>query len=185
VGTISTTGCNSLTDLDTVIADIPVATDIALSAVNIYEAIDGKQQPELEAEIKKYSGEVAADLNLIQSLLQEYKAGPNDAVLQRLDAGFDDAQNHLDALFKAFHLTSPRTQAAASAVFNLVHGVLLNVSHLLPPDKSKVAPAAAQVAARSAALGPSAPLYQPTDLAKHFNWSMEDLQVNVRVKAAK
>jgi hypothetical protein len=185
LGTLPTTGCTSPTDLDTVIADIPVATDIALSAVNIYEAIDGVQDAELETTIKSISGEVAGDLNLLKSLLQEYKASPNDGVLQRLDATFNAAQTHLDALLAAFHFTSPRTQAAASAVFNLVHALLLNVARLLPPDKTTVAPAATQVVARSAALGPSAPLYKPKDLANRFNWTMQDLQVKVQVKAAK
>jgi hypothetical protein len=177
------TGCTPQTVLDQVIADIPIATDIALSAVNIYEATDGVKELQVAAEIQEYSGEVATDLKLLSSLLAEYKATPDDGVLKRLDAAFNTAQGHLGDLFNAFHVTSPRTQAAASAVFNLVHGILLNVANLLPPDKTTVAPQAAQVVARATALGPPAPVFKPKDLASYFNSQMKNLSVNVQVHA--
>jgi len=175
-------GCTVPTVLDTVIADIPIATDITLSAVNIYEITDGVKEPQVAAEIQQYSGELATDLKLLSTLLAEYKASPNDGVLQRLDAGFNTAQGHLNSLFQAFHVTSPRTQAAASSVFNLVHGVLLSIARLLPPDKSAVAPAAAQVVSRADAGGFPENVFKPKDLADSFNWQMRNLNLSVRVR---
>lgn len=168
-------GCSQL---DTVISDIPVATDIALSAVNIYEVVEGTPQPAVEAQIKEYSGELATDLNLLQAVLKEIKASPTNTAYQKADAVLAAAEGHLSALLTAAHVSNPRTQAAIGAVINLVQGVLDNVAKLLPQQNAQLAPFAAKLAQTNSI---SAPSLKPGTAAKHFNQAMKDLGVKVSV----
>lgn len=169
-------GCSQL---DTVIFDLPVATDIALSAVNIYEVVEGAPQPAVEAQIKKYSGELATDLHLLQAVLLDIKANGNATAYQKADAVLAAAQGHLSDLLKASHVTNPRTQAAIGAVINLVQAILDNVVKLLPQQNAHLAPFAATVA--SQAKQTAAPALKAGTAAKHFNQSMKELGINVRV----
>lgn len=169
------TGCTSLSALDTVIADLPVATDIALSAVNIYVAFDGGKNENITAEIQEYSGEVSSDLKLLQALLQEYKASPSDSLLQRADAAVGAAQNHLTVLLAAFHVTDARTQAAAAAAVSLVRAVLADAAKLVPAGKSGMTPQAVSIAQ-----GP-VETQKPKSLAKKFNTRMQTLGFRVQV----
>lgn len=62
-------GC-SRSEIDTVLADLPIAAEIAISVVSIVSAGD----TEHTQEVTEYAGRVSADLKLLESLITQYKS---------------------------------------------------------------------------------------------------------------
>lgn len=178
VGMAPMQGCTASSVLDTVIADLPVAVDIALSFVNIYGTFDKSgANTKLLNEIKEYSDDAGSDLSLLRTLLEDYKASPADDLLVHIDTVFGSAQSHISQLENAFHVSNPQTQAAVAGAVALIRGVLASMAKILPPSKTQLAPHAAQVASSQ-----DAREVKPKDLAKNFNAQMKASGVNVAIR---
>lgn len=178
VGMAPMQGCTASNVLDTVISDLPVAVDIALSVVNIYGTFDKSgSNASLLNEIKEYSDAAGADLSLLRQLLQEYKAAPADDLLSRIDSVFGSAENHVSEIESAFHVTNKQTQSAIAAAVSLIRGVLASMAKILPPSKTQLAPRAAQVASSQ-----DARTVKAKELAKNFNAQMAASGVNVSIR---
>ncbi len=121
-------GCGNL--LDTVLADLPIATDIAGNIVTIVAPSNAAYVKDVTA----YSGKVAGDLKLIQSLVQQYKAdlksAPADA-LGKLNAALQDVQQNLSAILAAVGVSDPKVTAAVAAAVDSVKLILNDVALLV------------------------------------------------------
>jgi hypothetical protein len=116
--------------LDTVLADLPVAADIAISIVNIVSLPSGNASA---AEVNDYAGKVAADLKLIESLIAQYKsnlAAAPGGVLARINAGLNDAQTNLTAILRAIGVSDAKVTAAVETAIASVK-LILNDAALL------------------------------------------------------
>lgn len=125
--------------MDTVLADLPIATDIAISVVNIVSPGNAPYT----AEVTEYAGKVGADLKLLESLIAQYKsnlaAAPGGAIGQ-INAALSDAQSNLAAILQAVGVSDAKTTAAVAAAVASVKLILndaaLLVKNSAPPAVS-------------------------------------------------
>lgn len=135
---IPLSGCSSNL-IDTVVADLPIATDIAVSIVSIVSAGNAAYVQEVTG----YAGKVSADLKLMESLIAQYKsnlgAAPGGTAAQ-INAALNDAQSNLAAILNAIGVTDPKVTAAVSAAVASVKLILndatLLVQESAPPSVS-------------------------------------------------
>jgi hypothetical protein len=119
------TGC-SASLLDTVLNDLPVAADIAISIVGIASHGNGA----FVSQAMQYSGKVCADLKLIESLVTQYKAdlaGAPSGVTGQINAALSDAQSNLAAILQAVGVNNPETVAAVASAVGSVKLILSDV----------------------------------------------------------
>ncbi|HLJ26577.1 MAG TPA: hypothetical protein VKY85_07690 [Candidatus Angelobacter sp.] len=128
--------------IDTVLADLPVATDIAISVVNIVSPGNAAYVQQ----VTEYAGKVSADLKLIESLVGQYKANLGAApatALGQINASLSDAQTNLSAILTAVGVADPKVTAAVAAAIASVKLILLDVGLLI--RNSAPAPVTAQL----------------------------------------
>ena len=121
-------GCSSNL-IDTVLADLPIATDIAISVVNIVSPGNASYT----AEVTEYAGKVGADLKLLESLIAQYKndlAAAPGGVIGQINAALSDAQSNLAAILQAVGVSDPKVTAAVAAAVASVK-LILNDAALL------------------------------------------------------
>ncbi|HLJ88823.1 MAG TPA: hypothetical protein VKZ53_18535 [Candidatus Angelobacter sp.] len=126
---IPVAGCSGLT-ADAVLTDLPIATDIALSVVTIV----GPSNEAYVAAVKEYSGKVAADLRLMKTLVDQYKASlvaAPSGTLTQINTALVDAQTNLTAILQAVGVSNPRTTAAVAAAVASVKLILGDVALLV------------------------------------------------------
>ena len=119
-------GCGS-SAIDTVLADLPIAVDIAASVINIVSP----GNVELTNEVTEYAGKVSGDLKLIESLISQYKANLAKApagVLGQINTALNDAQNNLGAVLQAVGVKDAKVTAAVAAAISSVKLILGDVA---------------------------------------------------------
>lgn len=175
-----TTGCNAATDVQKVIDSLPVAADIAESAIAIYAAFDPSgADPALAREVTTITGQVASDLNLLKQLMQQYANDPNSSsssLITRIDAAVADVRSNLTSLLNAFHVTNAGTVAAVTVAVTAVEAVLVDLSSLLTTAQAPNAPHLAELAkSKGIVVGAALPPGQhrniktAKELAKDYN----------------
>jgi len=147
---LMTAGCNAATDVQKVIDSLPVAADIAESAIAIYAAFDPSgADPALAQQVTTITGQVASDLKLLQQLMQQYANDPNSSspsLIKRIDAVVADVRTNLTSLLNAFHVTNAGTVAAVTIAVTSVEAVLVDLSSLLTTAQAPNAPHVADLA---------------------------------------
>jgi hypothetical protein len=113
------------------LADLPVLVQMALNIATFTEAAQGKVISVAdEAAIQSISSEASKDLNLLQSLYNEYKASPSDAGLQKINAAIVAIQQNLPALLQAAHISDAALSQQVTAGVNLILTLMPQSSQL-------------------------------------------------------
>jgi hypothetical protein len=133
VSCVPLSGCSGSL-IDTVLADLPVATDIAISVVSIVSPGNAAGGAGYVQQVTAYSGKASADLKLLESLITQYKsdlvAAPGSALAQ-MNAALNDCQANLASILQAVGVADPKVTAAVAAAVASVKLILSDVALLV------------------------------------------------------
>src|SRR5205814_7788947 len=130
---IATAGCSAQW-INTALQDLPVLTQMALNIATLVSTLAaGKQASTGDvAVIQNISAQASRDLNLLQSLYNEYRASPNNTTLQKIQNVISGLNQNLPALLQAAHISNPTLSARVSAAVNLIISTVNSVASLMP-----------------------------------------------------
>jgi len=156
------TGCSAQW-ISIALADLPVLTQMALNIGTIITTLQSGQQihPADAAVVQNISAQASKDLNLLQSLYNEYKSNPNATTLQKIQNVIADINQSLPALLQAAHIGDPVLSARVAAGVNLILTTVASFAALIPQTSAHFT---AQKVAHPAAAIPKA-----SDLKKQWN----------------
>src|ERR1017187_2059028 len=99
------TGCTAQW-ISVALADLPVLTQMALNITSLVVSLRSARQisPADAAAIQNISTEASKDLNLLQSLYNQYKASPDAGTLQKIQSTMAEINQNLPALLAAVHI---------------------------------------------------------------------------------
>lgn len=157
-----TTGC-SANWISIALADLPVLTQMALNIGTIITTLQsGKQISAADAAaIQNISTQASQDLNLLETLYNDYKSNPSASTLQKIQSVIADINQSLPALLQAAHIGDPVLSARIAAGVNLILTTVASFAALIPQTSAR--PAAQKVAHQQVAI-PKA-----SDLKKQWN----------------
>jgi hypothetical protein len=127
------TGCSAQW-ITIALADLPVLTQMALNIGTIITTLQsGKQITAADAAaIQNISAQASKDLNLLESLYNEYKSNPSTSTLQKIDHVIADINQSLPALLQAAHIGDPVLSARVAAGVNLILTTVASFAALIP-----------------------------------------------------
>ena len=149
--------------LSVALADLPVLTQMALNIGTIITTLQSGQQVSAAdaAAIQNISAQAAKDLNLLESLYNQYKSSPSASELQKIQSVIADINQNLPALLQAAHLGDPVLSARVAAGVNLILTTVASFAALMPQTAT---PLMAQKTARQQVAIPAA-----SELKKQWN----------------
>jgi hypothetical protein len=147
---LAATGCSAQW-ISVALADLPVLVQMALNIATFAETAQGKVISAAdEAAVQSISNEASKDLNLLQSLYNEYKASPSDAGLQKINAAIGVIQQNLPALLQAAHISDAALSQQVTAGMNLILTTVESFAALMPQGAQSSSLASANVHAQLA-----------------------------------
>jgi hypothetical protein len=156
------TGCSAQW-ISIALADLPVLTQMALNIGTIITTLQSGQQINATdaAAIQNISAQASKDLNLLESLYNEYKSNPSASALQKIQNVIADIDQSLPALLQAAHIGDPLLSARVGAGVNLILTTVASFAALIPQTS---APFTSQKVAHPVVAVPKA-----SDLKKQWN----------------
>jgi hypothetical protein len=135
--TMTLTGCVFQTSWLTEAAQIAqAAVPMITTVLDLIGAFQGTAvAPEEYQAVHAVSGEVKADLGLIQTLIAEYKAADDAAkpdVVSRINAAVTKTQDDLTQILPALHIKNQALQSKIAAIVGLVSSEVQSIAALLP-----------------------------------------------------
>jgi len=95
--------------------------------------LSGQQVSGAEAvAIRNISAEATRDLNLLETLSQEYKANPSQDAVEQIQSAINDMNRNLLALLQAGHISNAILAARVSAAVNLIITTVNGFNALMP-----------------------------------------------------
>jgi hypothetical protein len=160
------TGCTAQW-ISVALADLPVLLQMALNIGSLVTTLQsGQQLSASEAQaIQNISAEASKDLNLLQTLYNQYQANPTASALQKIQSTVADISQNLPALLQAAHIGDPVLAARMASAVNLILATVTSFAALIPQ-------ASGMPTGRIAAAGPigrKVTIPQPQDLKKQWN----------------
>src|SRR3984893_1985149 len=145
------------------LADLPVLTQMALSIGTIITTLQSGQQISASdaAAIQNISAQAAKDLNLLESLYNQYNSNPSASGLQKIQTAIADINQSLPALLQTAHIGDPVLSARVAAGVNLILTSVASFSALIPQTSAHFT---AQKVAH-----PSPAIPKASDLKKQWN----------------
>jgi hypothetical protein len=127
------TGCNAQW-ISVALADLPVLLQMALNIGTIVTTLQsGQQLSAAEASaIQNISSQASKDLNLLQSLYNDYKTAPSAATVQKIQGVIADINTNLPALLQAAHISDAALSVRITAAVNLILTTVNSFASLLP-----------------------------------------------------
>jgi len=127
------TGCSAQW-ISVALADLPVLVQMALNIGTLVTTLQsGKQLSSAEAvAIQNISTEASKDLNLLQTVYNQYKASPSGAGLQEIQNVISDINQNLPAVLQAAHISNPILSARVTAAVNLILTTVASFAVLIP-----------------------------------------------------
>ena len=121
------------------LADLPVLTQMALNIGTIITTLQSGQQISSAdaAAIQNISAQASKDLNLLESLYNEYKSNPSTSALQKIQSVIADINHSLPALLQAAHIADPVLSARVAAGVNLILTTVAGFAALIPQTASQ------------------------------------------------
>jgi hypothetical protein len=128
-----TTGCSAQW-ISVALADLPVLTQMALNIATVITALRyGKQlSPGEAATIQNISAESSRDLNLLQTLYQQYKNEPNPSNLQKIQETISLIDQNLQNLLQSAHISNSILSARIGAAVSLILSTVNSFASLIP-----------------------------------------------------
>ncbi|HEX4425971.1 MAG TPA: hypothetical protein VH079_11260 [Terriglobales bacterium] len=141
------TGCSAQW-ISVALADLPVLTEMALNIASLVATLQaGKQlSPADAAAIQNISAEASRDLNLLETLYNQYKASPSAEGLQKIEDAIATINTNLPALLTAAHIGDSTLSARISAAVNLILTTVTSFASLIPQTEVTAKIAVAKVA---------------------------------------
>jgi hypothetical protein len=132
------TGCSAQW-INIALADLPVLTQMALNIGTIITTLQsGKQISTADAAaIQNISAQASKDLNLLESLYNEYKSNPSTSGLQKIEDVIADINLSLPALLHAAHIGDPVLSARVAAGVNLILTTVASFAALIPQTSAQ------------------------------------------------
>jgi hypothetical protein len=136
---------------------------MALNIGTIIATLQSGQQisPADAAAIQNISTQASKDLNLLETLYNEYKSNPTASALQKIQSVIADINQTLPALLQVAHIADPVLSARVAAGVNLILTTVASFAALIPQTSMR---ATAQKTARRGVAVPKA-----SDLKKQWN----------------
>ena len=121
------------------LADLPVLTQMALNIGTIITTLQSGQQISSAdaAAIQNISAQASKDLNLLESLYNDYKSNPTTSALQKIQSVIADINHSLPALLQAAHIADPVLSARIAAGVNLILTTVASFAALIPQTSSQ------------------------------------------------
>lgn len=131
--TIATTGCTAQW-ISVALQDLPVLTQMALNIATLVSALATSQQASTAdvAVIQNISAQASRDLNLMQTLYNEYKASPSASGVQQIQNVISELNQNLPALLQSAHISNPTVSARVTAAVNLILTTVNSFASLMP-----------------------------------------------------
>jgi len=116
------------------LADLPVLTQMALNITSLVVTLQSGQQVSAAdaTAIQNISNEASKDLNLLQTLYNQYKASPDAETLQKIQSTMATINRNLPALLAAVHVSDPVEAARIAAGVNLILTTVESFAALMP-----------------------------------------------------
>lgn len=159
------TGCTAQW-ISVALADLPVLLQMALNIGSLVTTLQsGQQLSASEAQaVQNISAEASKDLNLLQTLYNQYQASPTASALQKIQSAVADITQNLPTLLQAAHIGDAVLAARMASAVNLILATVTSFAALMPQASGM--PTARKAAA---AAGKKAEIPQPQDLKKQWN----------------
>jgi hypothetical protein len=127
------TGCSAQW-ISVALADLPVLVQMALNIGTLVSTLQSGHQLSAAdaAKIQNISTQASKDLNLLQTLYNEYKANPNTGTLQQINNVIAEINQNLPALLQAAHIADPTLSARLTAGVNLILTTVSSFASLIP-----------------------------------------------------
>lgn len=156
---LAATGCSAQW-INTALQDLPVLTQMALNIATLVSTLAAGQQASAAdtAVIQNISAQASRDLNLLQTLYNEYKASPSGSTLQKIQGAISDLNQNLPTMLQSAHISNPTLSARIAAAVNLILTTVNSFAALMP----QTSPATSRKASPAA-------LLQAKDLKKQWN----------------
>jgi hypothetical protein len=155
-----TTGCTAHW-LSVALEDLPVLTQMALNIASLVATLQSGREINAgdAAAIQDISTEASKDLNLLQTLYDQYKSNPGAGTLSTIESTIAEINQNLPALLAASHLSDAVLSARVTAGVNLILTTVQSFAALIPASGVSSRKVAAQKIAVPAA----------SDLKKQWN----------------
>src|ERR1700722_10865328 len=133
------TGCSAQW-ISVALADLPVLTQMALNIGAIIATLQSGQQVSATdaAAIQNISAQASQDLNLLESLYNQYKSNPSASGLQKIQTAIADVDRSLPALLQAAHIGDPVLSARVAAGVNLILTTVASFAALVPQTSAQL-----------------------------------------------
>jgi hypothetical protein len=127
------TGCSAQW-ISVALADLPVLVQMALNIGSLVSTLQSGNQLSAgdAAAIQNISTEASKDLNLLQTLYNQYNASPNTGTLQEINKVVSEISQNLPALLQAAHVADPTLSARLAAGVNLILTTVTSFASLIP-----------------------------------------------------
>ena len=156
---IAATGCSAQW-INVALQDLPVLTQMALNIATLVSVLASGQQASTAdvAIIQNISAQASRDLNLLETLYNDYKASPSTTTIQKIQTTIADLNQNLPSLLQSAHISNPTLSARITAAVNLILTTVNSFAAMMP-----------QKLPLTARKGPAAPLLRAGDLRKQWN----------------
>jgi hypothetical protein len=127
------TGCSAQW-IKVALADLPVLIQMALNIGTLVTTLQANRQltPTETAAIQNISAEAGRDLNLLQTLYNEYQANPSADTIQKIQAAIAETNQNLPAILQAAHIVDPVLSTRITAAVNLILTTVNSFAALIP-----------------------------------------------------
>jgi hypothetical protein len=127
------TGCTAQW-ISVALADLPVLTQMALNITSLVVTLQSGQQISVTdaAAVQNISNEASQDLNLLQTLYNQYKASPDAATLQKIQGTIATINQNLPGLLAQVRVSDPVVGARITAGVNLILTTVQSFAALMP-----------------------------------------------------
>jgi hypothetical protein len=156
------TGCTAQW-IKVALADLPVLAQMALNIGGLVTTLQsGKPLSSSDAAaIKSLSNKAAKDLQLLQTLYNEYQTTGSASTIQKIQNAIAEIDQNLPALLQATHVSDPVLSARVTAAVNLIVATVNSFAALIPQR--------AGTATAKAITHETAAVPHPAELKKQWN----------------
>jgi hypothetical protein len=166
------TGCSAQW-ISVALVDLPALVQMALNIGSLVTTLRSGNQLSVAdaATIQNISTEASKDLNLLQTLYNEYKANPSTDTLQKINNVISDIGQNLPALLQSAHVPDPTLSARSAAGVNLILTTVTSFASLIPQiatPQNGTSQAASRTSLRKSA-NKTVVIPQTKDLKKQWN----------------
>lgn len=156
------TGCTAQW-IKVALADLPVLAQMALNIGGLVTTLEsGKPLSSSDAAaIQSVSNQAARDLQLLQTLYNEYQTAPSASTIQKIQNAISELDQNLPALLQATHVSDSVLSARVTAAVNLIVTTVNSFAALIPQPTG---PATAKAIPHKTATVP-----HPADLKRQWN----------------